>query len=439
MGLPLKFFACTLFLLVLVLGACSVDRIASVQEEGVCVSYTDSTGYSIFRNGQPYSVRGASGHQRMELLQSYGGNTVRVYDPDSLGIVLDRAQQLGMAVIADLPLPYYHKGGDEAARDLKRIAPNILEIVATHRKHPALLYWILGNELFNKGYSGKFVDAYNALASEIRRLDPLHPISSTFNVHQLAYSKIRWKQPDIDFVSFNLFGNLADLPSDLRTLWLIWRGPYVLTEWGYNGPWEAKVTKWQVPIEPPNAVKSTHLRERFMSYVEPLYEDKRLMGDLAFYWGNKFESTPTWFSYFTPEGHSSEMAHTIGQLLQGQAADFPGPSIEYLLINGNGEGYDHMLAPDTEASAEVRFIKPPDSTATITWELRKEDWQNLGAAPVVGSDVSHRFSSRSTGRAVFRVPRDPGPYRLYYQANSSDGYFTAANLPFYVLSPDDAE
>lgn len=408
-------------------------------EAGVYVSYSDSAGYRLLRNGIPFKIRGASGHQRMELLKEYGGNTVRVYDPDSLGAVLARAERLDLAVIADLPLPYYHRVGEQAAEDIRQITPEVLDIVDAHRGHPALLYWILGNELFNKGYSGEFADAYNELVSAIRNVDPIHPISSTFNVHQLAYSKIRWKQPDIDFVSFNLFGGLPDLTSDLRIIWPIWRGAFVLTEWGYNGPWEANMTRWDVPVEPPNANKAQQLRQRYEESLIPLHDNDRMMGDLTFFWGNKFETTPTWFSYFTPAGHRSEMAHTLGQLWTNQQEAFPGPSVEYLLVNGNGQGYNHLLSPGTEALAEVKFKQTPDTSATVEWEIREEDWQNRGSAQIVESQQTEQFSEQSADRAVFRVPDATGPYRIYYRVSTAAGYFTAANLPFYVVSPDDAE
>ena len=420
----------------LMLMGCSSERGGGIVNAGVQVSYVDSIGYTLLRDGIPFEVHGASGHQNLPLLQQYGGNTVRVYDPDSLGAVLDRAAPLGIAVVADLPLPYSYRGDNAAAEEIRGLAPGLLETVEAYHDHPALLFWILGNEVFNKGYSEEYVTAYNELAAGIRQIDPYHPISSTFNVHQLGYTKIRLSQPSIDFVSFNLFGNLKDLQTDLWQLWPIWRGPFLLTEWSYNGPWEATNTSWGAPLEPPNSTKAVHLRERFKESVAPLYANDQMMGDLAFYWGNKFESTPTWYSFFSPGGHVSEMAISLGNLWSEDALTFPGPSVEYLLLNGSGESSNHLLPSDSLQEATVSFLSPPDSESTFSWEIRPEDWQELGESTRI---IRGLFDVQTADRAVFRTPSRPGPYRLYYRVESNSGYFSADNIPFYVLSPADAK
>ncbi len=375
----------------------------------------------------------------MDLLKAYGGNTVRVYDPDSIGVVLDRAHRLGLAVVADLPLPESVKVNNKAARYIKEHRSDLLNIVEQHKDHPALLFWILGNEVFNKGYSSDYIAAYNRLAADLRRLDPHHPISSTFNVHQLGYTKIRWTQPDIDFVSFNLFGNLQGLPRDLWYLTPIWRGPYMLTEWSYNGPWEVASTRWGAPLESPNSTKADHLATRYITWVDPLYDDDRFLGELAFFWGNKYEITPSWYSFFSPEGATSEMAFTLGQLWAGKQETFPGPSVEYLLLNGKGEGRNQVLPPGEEAMGTVRFIAPPDSTYSFKWEIRGEDWQDLGREGMGPPALKGLFTSQQLEVAIFQAPQAEGPYRLYYQVSDPQGYFSADNIPFYVLNPDDAE
>lgn len=434
MGMTLRTIFC--LCVGVLLWGCDSKPDKRLSTTGVRVAFTDSLGYTLLREGIPFAVRGASGHQDLALLKQFGGNTVRVYEPDSLGSVLDRAAPLGIAVIADLPIPGSYKAGTHAAEEIRRLGPKLLATVEAYHDHPALLYWILGNEVFNKGYGEEYVTAYNELAAGIRQIDPHHPISSTFNVHQLGYTKIRLAQPTIDFVSFNLFGNLKDLQTDLWQLWPLWRGPFILTEWSYNGPWEATNTTWGAPFEPPNPTKAVHLTERYNDWVAPLYGTDRMMGDLAFYWGNKFESTPTWYSFFTSGGHVSEMAFALGNIWSGQERDFPGPSVEYLLLNGEGEGSNHLLPTDRLTQASVSFLTPPAPGATFYWEIRPEDWQELGESSRV---VRGRFDEESADRAVFRTPSAPGPYRLYYRVESPDGYFSADNIPFYVLNPDDAE
>jgi beta-galactosidase/beta-glucuronidase len=58
----------------------------------------------------------------------------------------------------------------------------VLEIVRNTKDHPVVLMWSLGNELdfiqanVKEHYNVKVWDAVNALAKEIHRIDPNHPV-----------------------------------------------------------------------------------------------------------------------------------------------------------------------------------------------------------------------------------------------------------------------
>ena len=100
-------------------------------------------GYQMLRNGQPYYVKGAVGSAHLAELVAAGGNSIRAGVED-----LDRAQQLGLTVLAGLPFGKQRAGFDYS--DTARVEAQrrqIRQIVEKYRNHAALLAWAIGNEL----------------------------------------------------------------------------------------------------------------------------------------------------------------------------------------------------------------------------------------------------------------------------------------------------
>ncbi|THH41727.1 glycoside hydrolase family 2 TIM barrel-domain containing protein [Neolewinella litorea] len=404
----------------------------------VHVDYADSTGYHLVRNGQPFVVKGGAGANHLPLLKELGGNTVRVYDPAKLEATLEQAETLGLAVVADIPLPAYYRGEDYVGLSQPGLTDSVLAVVDRFRDHPALLFWMLGNEVFTEGYDRAYMKRYNALARAVREHDPNHPISTGVIPHQLLKLKISLTGPDVDFLSLNIFGNLSNFDQLKKYLTPIWRGPYLISEWSFNGPWEAENTLWGAPIESPSPTKATHLAERYRrDLADP--ESDRMLGDLVFYWGQKYERTPTWFSLLSPEGAVSEMAFALGNIWQGRQLPFPGPRVEYLLLNEMGARDNIFLTPGAEATATVRYLTEPVGNLTVRWEIRAEDWLGRGEVGAGPEALPGLFKSTSLTEATFQAPLAPGPYRILYQVMDTAGYFATANIPFYVLSPAHAK
>ena len=330
----------------------------------VHLASTEAGNYRLMRAGKPFIVRGASGISELSLLSDYGGNTIRVYRPDSLAAALAGAERHGLAVVADIPLPAYSKyGGDQAAQLLEMTA-SVTALVDRYRNHPSLLFWVLGNETFTEGVDADYVRAYNALLQAVRSVDAEHPVSTTLVLHQMVDLQLGPVRPDVDFYCFNVFGNLARVERLSRWLTLRWSGPYLISEWSYNGPWEAPTTPWGAPMEPPANKKAEQISERYHRSItaEP---GGRLLGSLAFYWGRKYEQTPTWFSYFGRAGEISPMAFALRNCW-GQTQDsFPGPAIDHLRMEVQADLQNVLLQGGGEASVELRYLEPPREKYTV--------------------------------------------------------------------------
>ncbi|WP_420460022.1 glycoside hydrolase family 2 TIM barrel-domain containing protein [Neolewinella sp.] len=359
-----------------------------------------------------------------------------MYSPDSLGQLLDRALRLDLAVVVDIPLPAYD---DKAtAPTLTPLTDSILALVDRHRDHPALLFWMLGNEIFQNGYDAGFLQQYNQLADAVRALDADHPVSTAVIPHQLLSLYTGWAGLRIDFISLNMFGNLSTFDRTRDLLTPVWRGPYLISEWSFNGPWEEQTTLWGAPLESPSTTKAQHLRDRYLGEVSRS-ADRRLLGNLAFYWGAKYERTPTWFSLLSATGGSSEPAFALGNLWQERSAPFPGPQVAYLLLDERGGQESIMLPAGTSAMAKVQYAGLPPSELTFKWEVRAEDWRGQGELGFGPDPIAGLFLRCDRDSTSFRTPDQPGPYRIYYYAESSDGFFSTANIPFYVVASNETK
>lgn len=389
--------------------------------------------YVLYRNGRPFVVRGASGYTNLEKLSQIGGNTIRTWDTVNLANILDEAQRNNLAVIVGLPMPgsayldYFYK--DTAKVQALFLA--LQHTVKQYKGHPALLMWCLGNELgFNAGIGySPFYKAFNNLLDMIHTVDPDHPVTSTmanFNVLQTMLIQLRVN--NLDLISFNTFGKLKILNSKLRLYRWCWNGPYLVTEWGAYGPWEVNNTAWGAPIENTSTKKAEHYRN--MYGMLPL-NDPRFLGALVFYWGQKQETTPTWFSMFDEQGAGSQAVSVIQELWGGHPVNVKPPLIRYMLLNSKGAADNIMVMPDSLQAAEVLMEGAVPDNLVYHWEVMQEDWFHE-----LGKNTQRVLDTVITGRntkCVFRAPLKEGPYRIYVKVLDGQGHFATANTPFYVV------
>ncbi len=70
----------------------------------------DDSGYRLSRYGKPYFIKGAGGDGSLKILADAGGNSIRTWDADKAGIVLDEAQRLGLTVTVGIWLGHERHG-----------------------------------------------------------------------------------------------------------------------------------------------------------------------------------------------------------------------------------------------------------------------------------------------------------------------------------------
>lgn len=407
------------------------------------VVYLDQDGseFRLIRNGKPFFIKGGAAHpDYLEELKTAGANTARIYDTIDLGAVLNRAHALGLAIVADIPMPKLHTDGafyedDRIFEELKR---RVSRVVKAHKDHPALLYWNLGNELYYPYFYKDAVlhDRFNILIDLIHEIDPNHPVSTvTIGANKLRILSINRKSPQLDFISFNSFGVLSQFSKKLKPLTPIWKGPYVITEWGVNGPWEAQTTSWKAPIEETSTKKAEQIKQRYYDYMEPLKKENSF-GSFIFYWGQKNEITPTWYSMFAKDKMKTQGVFEMQKIWNNdQTGVFPGPELEYILLNDKGAADDIILRPGVTAHVGIKIPVSKQLHLEYHWEIRKESWYDYHISEIV--DVGGFQSSGDY--TIFSTPKEEGPYRVFLYLTNGTEYIATANIPFYILNPSNGE
>ncbi|WAC10173.1 glycoside hydrolase family 2 TIM barrel-domain containing protein [Dyadobacter pollutisoli] len=425
------------FLLLIVFVNCSNP--GQITGESNAVSIRQENGkYAIYRAGKPFTIKGAAGFSHFNELKQAGGNTLRTWDTTHLQQILDSARANGIAVIVGLPIPNNNDIKQYQDTSIVRARYQALQsLVRKYKDSPAILMWCLGNELDfpYKLIYRHFYEDFNNLTSMIHREDPGHPITTTvlnFNPKYIANIQMLC---DIDVISFNIFSNLKILRDDLAGLSWFWRGPYLLLEWGIDGPWTgSEETAWGAFIENTSKKKAEVYLKRYQQ--EMPVEDPRFLGACVFFWGHKQETTHTWFSIFDQTGESSEAVGSMQHLWTGKPSTVHYPDIQYMLLNQKGARDNIILNPATAASAEVLMFTGHDDVKSVKWELFKEDWYKENQMNSIKKlrPLNHLIEAGNGLHTKFVSPSEEGPYRLFATVYDHNGHFASCNTPFYVVS-----
>ena len=128
----------------------------------------------------------------------------------------------------------------------------------------------------------------------------------------------------------NTYGGLIGIDKEIRSFG--WEGPYLISEWGPNGHWEVPTTEWGAPIEQSSSLKAEWYQRR---YREGIYKDKKkCIGSYVFLWGQKQETTPTWYGIFMEDGSETEVSDVLQHEWTKAWPSNRAPHISSLKIDG---------------------------------------------------------------------------------------------------------
>ena len=404
-------------------------------------------GYQLMRGGEPYHIKGA-GREFGDIASfaAHGGNSIRTWttrnDVETARQVLDEAHARGVTVALCLPMASEHWGFDyddpkAVAKQLMRFRGEVLQ----YRDHPALLAWIIGNELNYDYTNSKVYDAVNDISRMIHELDPNHPTTTTLaGLDAAVLEDVSTRASDLDFVSLQVYGQLFILPDFIRTTG--YDRPFFVTEWGAIGWWEVGKTTWGAPIEATSTEKAGTYLKGYREKLEPM--QGQMIGSYVFLWGQKQERTPTWFGLFTEDGEETEAVDVMHYIWNDGWPDNRAPQVESMMVDGKSAHDNVTLTAGQAYKAMIDVIDHEDDELTYRWELKPES-----VATQVGGAFEESIASldgllRSPGEpdkqpgppteaaAVFTAP-SPGEYRLFAYAYDGNGHAAHANVPFLVV------
>lgn len=421
--------------LLLLFSNCST-KTSHKQKGNVFIEHTNGN-YSLYKNGEKFVIKGAGGYSNFETLREAGGNTIRIWDTTNLTAILQNAKQNNISVIVGIPIfesehLFYYNDPIKTEQQFQTVKT----FVNKFKNDPSILMWCVGNELYfpySLSYK-KFYKAFNRIVKMIHQDDPNHPVTTTmvnFQPSQIFNLKLK---TDIDIISFNIFSRISSLRRDLKRYSWLWNGPYIITEWGTNGPWvdEAK-TAWDAYIEPSSTKKADIYQVMYQKFMP--VEDSRFLGSCIFYWGQKQERTHTWFSLFDEYGNKTEAVSTVKQLWSGNKTLHTSVQIDKIELNQK-EAKDNILLNSANiANAQVFLTKPDSNITKINWEIYPEDWyEENGKSNIIRPDaIELKIIRPEPLKIQFIAPEKEGPYRLFAFIYNKYGFVSTCNIPFYVI------
>lgn len=389
-------------------------------------------GYYLSRNNAPYYVRGAGGQDHIKELLFLGGNSIRTWSPDDADEVLALAQKNGLTVMMGLWVQHERHGFDynDTAAVRKQLL-HFTEVVRKYKDHPSILLWGIGNEVDLFYSNTKVWDAVQDIAAMIHREDPNHPTTTvTAGLDSTEVYLIKTKAPDIDIYGINTYGDIHKVPGDIRKFG--WTGPYIIAEWGPTGHWEVEKTKWGAPLEQTSTEKAYAYKTRYEKYIAA--DSAQCIGSYVFLWGQKQETTATWYGLFTVKGHPTEPLDELYVAWRGMEPPHRAPSIKSLQLNDTTMQGNIYLKSRNRYKATLAYIDPDGDRVRVRWVVYPESFsQSAGGdfenalQPVLGAIKKRRKNS-----ATLVAPKEEGAYRLFVFVTDKNNRVAYANIPFYV-------
>jgi hypothetical protein len=394
-----------------------------------------SSGYELFRGGEPYRIRGAgmtSGD--LAAFAAHGGNSIRnwttIGGPVDTRELLDEAHANGVTVALCLPMGSERHGFDYDDEDAVAAQFEVMRgEVLEYRDHPALLFWIIGNELNHGHTNPRVFNAIDDVARMIHELDPHHPATTAIaGFRGEVIAEVQERAPSLDFISFQLYGSLFALPERMEAIGF--EDPFMVTEWGTLGYWEVEKTGWGAPIELNSSQKADVYRRGHTGILQAL--EGQLIGAYAFYWGQKQERTPTWFGLLTEFGEKTEAIDVLQHLWTGAWPANRAPRLADLRLDGRTALDSVQVTAGTVYEAEVEAVDPDGDALAYRWELKPESraTQSGGDFEAPIENLYGYFDDEATGASIRITAPPPGEYRLFVYVLDEHGNAAHANLPF---------
>ena len=389
--------------------------------------------WQLLCGGQPFYIKGAVGWNHFDVLKACGGNAVRIRASKRS---LDQAQRYGLKAMAGLPVRGERNGMNWGDQDMvAQRNQRVLQLVEQLKDHPALMFWAVGNELDwippGRPHHPQLWDRLNDIAVEIKRIDSRHPVLTVVGTGRFEkkIQQISRQCTDFDLLGINTYG---DIDKVVQLANEHWPKPFVIAEWGSTGHWQVPKTPWRVPIEQTSTEKAQTIFDR---YTETILANRgRCLGSFVFLWGQKQETTHTWYGLFR-DSLRTESVDVMEYLWSGSWPTNRAPAILDLHIPGFS-GKEIYLEPDKTYQAHVICYDCDYDALLFEWDVRPEveipPHSYAGGLEKPARPIPGLIEAGQGPQITFISPSTEGSYRLFVQISDNQDHAGYANLPFYV-------
>ncbi len=412
--------------------ACSSQAI-----EPVKIKESTPGHFQLIVDGKPYFANAVGGVENLPMLKELGGNTFRTWGAEQLdetieGMpLLDYAQSLGLKVLAGIWIGHERHGFDYGdKKQIKKQREHVLETVRKHKDHPALLAWGLGNEMEGPASDGSDIHIWkelNELAKIVKNEDPNHPVVTVIaGIGGTKVANVIKYYPEIDILGVNAYASAPGVGSGLVAQG--WNKPFMLTEFGPMGHWEVGHTSWNAPLEPTSQEKAAFYYVTHKRVVEE--GEGRCLGTFAFLWGEKQETTATWYGMFLPTGERLGSADAMSYAWTGSFPSNRAPKLKSL---DSSASQVHVKAGSTQ-TAKVTVIDPEGDALDYEWLVVAEstDRRHGGDKEAAPPSFPELITENNGAEVRFNAPSESGAYRLFVYVKDGANGAATANFPFYV-------
>jgi len=346
-----------------------------------------------------------------------GVNTIRIWGTnDHTQQLLDAAQSYGVKVMMGIWMRHGRPGmeDDDSFNYLKDtigmedMYKHALETVEKYHKHPAVLTWAVGNEVYLNIATEAEKEAYSKLleriCSNIKKIDANHPVTS---VEAWTFGLDWWQKwvPSIDIYGINSYGAGSNyIAGEIEK-----RGidkPYIVTEFGVTGEWDIKAKKNGLVIEPSDTEKYDAIAKGYLNWIQ---NKPSCLGVYVFHYYNGNDFGSPWFMTHH-EGKFRPQYWAIREAFTGQKPINNVPVIETFELP-NSETKSETWVPVTLKAFDVE-----NDSLSFSFYYN----QRTGSRKRRSQIIPLHFRGTVANGFEIQLPKEHGAIKVY--VNVTDSY-----------------
>lgn len=394
-------------------------------------------GWELVRDGKTFFVRGAGGQNHLDVLVESGGNAIRTWGIESLTekvdgeTLVERARKHDLVIAAGLWVGHERHGFDYSNdTQIKEQREAIRAAVAKWKGEPTIGFWGLGNEMEGPMSDGRDVRIWKELeelAKIIKKEDPTRLIMTV--IAGAGAEKVKGMKdhcPSIDIIGVNAYASASGAGKAVKQAG--WDKPFILSEFGPMGHWEVGKTEWGAPIEPSSREKAAKYYSAHQLVVEE--SEGLCVGSFAFVWGQKQETTSTWYGMFLKSGEKLPPVDAMAKAWTGEWPENRCPRVESF----TSTAAQHSVSPGETVEVTLEARDPEGGELEFSWAIAGEstDRKHGGDAEAAPPEMPVKVEPSGANAWRFKAPGKPGEYRLFLVVRDGQQAASAENFPFRV-------